>query len=219
MTRLWALWLAGLACCGGSGAAVPVREPAPPPPTPVAPPPRPATLGIAVTEAGVGPINAQTPATVEALRALLPTYDVRPVYAPGLGADSGPGLNVPDIHVFEGGELLFVVVPGERGEVLDIRVASPRVTSERGWRIGATLGDPQGVDGCQCISDGLTCFAKGSHVGIMLDDDCQGRTMSGSDDDFGLYSRLESGDREAMNKLAGRKIRMLVWNPEAFEIE
>jgi hypothetical protein len=217
MTRLWALWLAGLACCGGSGGAVQVREPAPPAPKPVAPP-RP-VIGIAVTEAGVGPINTQTSATAEGLRAILPGFEVRPIYAPGHSAESGPGFNVPDLHVLDGDELLFVVAPNERAEVLDVRIASPRISNDRGWRIGATLADMQRIDGCQCISDGLTCFAKGSRVGILLDDDCQGRAASSSDDDFALYRRLEAGDREALNKLAGRKIRMLVWTPEAFELE
>jgi hypothetical protein len=213
MVRIWALCLAGLACGGKA------RAPAPPVARPV--PARPAVekIDLTVTEAGVGPINAQTPATLEGLRELLPRYDVRPIFAPGLGADSGPGFNVPDLHVFAGEELLLLVVPGDRGEVVDIRIASPRITSERGWRVGATLADVQAIDGCVCIADGLTCFAKGSHVGILLDDDCQGRMMSGSDDDFALYRRLEAGDRDSLSKLAGRKIRMLTWNPEAFEIE
>lgn len=213
MVRIWALCLAGLAC-GGK-----VREPSPPVADPAPARPAATKIDITVTEAGVGPINAQTPATLEALRAILPRYDVRPIYAPGLGADRGPGFNVPDLHVFAGEELLFLVVPGDHGEVLDVRIASPRITSERGWRAGATLADVSAIDGCVCIADGLTCFAKGSHVGILLDDDCQGRMTSGSDDDFALYRRLEAGERDALSKLTGRTIRMLTWNPEAFEIE
>ena len=192
---------AALAACGGSSR--PATAPA-------------ASAALEVTVVGVGPIKADTPATVEALRALLPGHDVEVAGTPGLGAELGP----PALRVSSGGEALLLVVPDEKSDVLMVLVTSAQVGSQAGWRVGETLADVTPIAGCECRADGLTCYGKDLHVGAVLDDDCMKKleddAMAGRRDAATTYGQMAAGDAAALATLKGRAIRMLLWQPRAF---
>ena len=183
-------------------------------------------LGLVLTESGLGPIGASTSAKAEALRPLLPNdLEVRAEYAPGLEPDKREGFGpgevdiVPDAHIYAGKELVAIVIPDVEGKVMAIRVISPRVVSERGWRTGKTLSDTKFIAGCQCIGDGLLCSPKGSRMGVILDEDCSSKYMDGSDGDLERYRGLSKGDDTAIATLRGKKVRMLSWWTERFKPE
>jgi len=187
-----------LFACGGSGSKPPADQ----------------TSGsrapIVVREDGVGPIDASTTATESAIRALFPGYDVK--------IDNT--LGVPDVLVSGDGEVQLIVSGHESGAVMSVRVMSKRVTSEAGWRVGDKITDASRFGVCECMGDGLTCFAKQSHVGAVLDEDCMGKmeqaAMAGKPASS-AYADIFAGDPAALASLAGHTIRMLLWRSGTHE--
>ena len=166
---------------------------------------------ITLTEAGLGSIGATTPAKPEAIGPLLPAgLETRSEYAPGLGSDSG---FAADVNIYAGKELVAIIIAGDDGNAYAMRIISPRIVSDRGWRTGTTLSDPSIVKVCHCIGDGLVCsHATTSHVGIILDVDCQGALMDGSASEIDRFRKMGKGDETAIATLRGRKVRMLNWD-------
>jgi len=168
------------AACGG-----PAKQPAPAP--------------IHMSAQGVGSITAQTPATVDGVRAALPGYDVKQIDTP----------DGPEIHVAQRGEDLFYVVPQTDGHhILNVHVTSARVTfGENGWQIGAAFKSGSLLTKCDCWGPHpdrpghSVCYRKGDHVAVGFDRECRDE-----------YEDLPA----VVADLAGKPIKLLVWSPSAF---
>lgn len=172
-----------LAGCGGSGT--------PPPATPQAPKAIDDKLVISAT--GVGPLTAQTPATLNGLRERLVGYEVKPV-------NRTEGL---EYVVSKNGEPVFFVIPDpdQDGKILNVHVTSAKAVIEaRTWTIGKTLG-PADAMTCECWGDKPTCFKKGDFVAASFDRTC---------DEY---------DPNIRQRLASVPIARVVWSPNAFEGE
>ena len=173
-------------------------------------------VGLTLTAEGIGPIDAATPATIEELRKRLPGYEVKE-------QTSGLDLGAPNLHVLADGRTVLIVLPTERHELYTVRVVSPDVSAANGWRTGTTLDDTEALTQCSCLADGLHCTGKDARVGVILNDDCLRKMMDSrrkqmygepetSQDEW--YRKLKTGDRTALAQLAGRRIRMLLWQPQ-----
>jgi hypothetical protein len=174
---------------------------------------------LVVRETGVGPIDGNVEVSVENVRALLPGYDVTGDASMTLTSDGGPG--PPEIRVSSKGEDLLVIVPTERGHVLFALVLSSRVASQARWRVGDKLSDPSQLAGCNCVGAGLTCFTKGSHIGLIVDDHCTTKleddAMAGRDTVSREYRRLANGEPAALAALNGHTVQRLSWYPRALD--
>jgi len=181
----------------------------------VATAPETAGPGLVVRETGVGPIDGNTEVSVERVQSLLPGYEVKG--EPGFHLTAGAG---PDVHVSMNGEKLLIILAAESGGALEVLVVSPSVASQARWRVGDQLTDPTQLAGCECLGIGLTCFTKGSHIGLVLDDNCarnlEDDAMAGGHTVSREYRRVESGEPAALATLNGRTVRMLMWKPRGF---
>src|SRR5688572_6407805 len=178
-------------------------------------PPAPPPLPLTITDEGLGPITATTPATVDAISALLPAgLTAKSAAAPGL---EGTGMG-DDVRIHAGDTLVAIIIPGDDGNVYAMRVVSPRIVSDRGWRTGTTITDPAVVAGCSCMGDGLACYRKNGRVGVILDEDCQTKYMDGDEADVKRYRGLSRGDDTALATLRGKKVVLLTWSRERFTL-
>lgn len=151
-----------------------------------------ATGELSVSAGAVGPIRADTEATLVHLRAVLAGYEVKPSQDGSLQYD-----------VYKGSEKLFYVVPDEeRGTVFNIHVVSGSVAVEgKSWRVGKPFSGSSHLTDCECWGDNPTCFAKGEHVAVNFDRGCDGVT---------------SGDARERRVLDGVTIQRVIWNPQPF---
>lgn len=155
-----------------------------------------------VTEAGIGPIRAGVQVTEEALRPLLPGYDVK----------AEPGWDLDEMAVYKNGDRLFHVVPDGDGRVLTVHVTSPRIAAKAGWRVGTTLDDVRGLGSCQCFPNGIACYAEGSLVIALVEDDHLCEDMLRENEAARQQTiRLERGDPEALATMRGHRIKELQW--------
>ncbi|MBX3161466.1 MAG: hypothetical protein KF773_36230 [Deltaproteobacteria bacterium] len=170
-----------LAACGGSGTTA----------TATPQTPKPAADQLVISAAGVGPLTAQTPATLNALRERLVGYDVRPV-------NRTEGL---EYVVSKNGETVFFVIPDpdQDGKILNVHVTSAKaVIQAHAWTIGKTLGTADART-CECWGDKPTCYQKGDFVAASFDRSC---------DEY---------DPDIRQRLASVPIARLVWSPNAFD--
>jgi hypothetical protein len=153
--------------------------PVAPPATPVAEP----SL-LAVRDDAFGPLTAQTPATLVALRGALAGFDVAPINAESL-----------EYRVSHAGTPLFAIVPDERGTILNIHVVSPKLELG-GVRVGMTFtGD---ATTCECWGDQTVCFRESAHVAVGLAKICREGML---------------GSANARAKLIGVAITATIWSP------
>ncbi|MEO8706985.1 MAG: hypothetical protein ABI867_43560 [Kofleriaceae bacterium] len=172
MSRSLAIALAG---CGAAA------------PAPIAPASEP---DFAITDTAIGPITATTPASLVALRAAMPRYEVAP-------AHTGDRL---EYRVFDHGKQLFAVVPEPAtGLVRDVQIATTRVVAKHGWRTGGTLADGDLVTGCECVDHIALCYVSGEHVAVAFARSCE---------------KLRRIQKRRM--FQGATIDHLVWRPRPF---
>jgi hypothetical protein len=167
----------------------------------------PARARIMVRETGVGPIDENTFATVEAIGRLLPGYDVQ--------EDATNSLGPPGVRVSADGELQLIVVADDHRKAMLVLATSPRVIAESGWRVGDKLTDVSRLAGCDCLGDGMTCHERGSRIWIVLDR-CQfleQDAVAAGHYDFKAARRLAAGDPAELAKWKGHAIRALRWAP------
>jgi hypothetical protein len=146
---------------------------------------------LVVTTAGVGPLTAETPATLNGLRSTLAGYDVKPV-------NRSEGL---EYVVSKNGETMFFVIPDPDadGKILNIHITSAKaIVQARTWAIGKPLGNADAAV-CECWGDKPTCFQKGDHVAASFDRTC---------DEY---------DPDIRKRLASVPVARIVWSPAAFD--
>jgi hypothetical protein len=173
----------GIALAGCSGPAAQPSGPTTPQPKKEEP--------LVVTATGVGPLTAQTPATLSGLRAHLVGFDVAPV-------NRTEGL---EYVVSRNGETLFYVIPDpeEDGKILNVHITSAKATvQKRAWTIGKTLA-PNEATTCECWGDKPTCFRKGDNVAASFDRTC---------DEY---------DPNIRQRIASAPIARIVWSPMGFD--
>jgi hypothetical protein len=179
----WVLIALALVGCAGPTAVAPPPAPAPPPPK-----------GLALAARSVGPVTADTPANLVALREVLAGYTVKP---------SNRGM-FSDLHfeVWKGDELLFHVIPADDGSIFNIHVVSKTVDiANRPWRVGARFTHASYITHCECWGQMPVCYRKGDHVAIAIEREC-GETGALSE--------------ESRRQFAGGPINRAVWNPKPF---
>jgi hypothetical protein len=155
---------------------------APAAPPPVAPAAEPSLL--AIRDDAFGPLTAQTPANLVALRSALAGFDVAPINAEGI-----------EYRVSHAATPLFSVIPDERGTILNIHVVSPKLELG-GVRVGMPFqGD---ANTCECWGDQTVCFREGAHTAVGLAKICREGTLASS---------------RARAKLAGVTINAAIWSP------
>ncbi len=160
-----------------------------PPQTPTTP--AASKVDIAITEAGFGPVDGQSPATLANMRKLFAGYDVRPINEPGL-----------EYHVYLGAEQLFFVVTNEDLSIFNVHATSGKiVTREHPWRVGQPFQDSAVLTQCECWGQNPTCFRRGEHVAVNFARECSG---------------LTSGNRRALKALDGLTPQRVIWSPTAF---
>lgn len=162
------------------------------PKTPAPPSPKP-PAEIPITEDHFGPLDAQSPATLVAMRKYFPEYSVAPVNDPDL-----------EYYVRAGSAVLFYVVPtDENSGVFNVHALDGRaVDRDHGWRAGATFQDSSKLDFCECWGEHPTCYKRGEHVAVNFDRECEGITGAV---EYHAYKALD-----------GLALRTVIWNPQPF---
>lgn len=146
---------------------------------------------MTMTSSGLGPIGAETPATLGGLRAALAGYEVRPVNDGGLEYD-----------VFAGTEKLLFVVPNDDGTVFNVHATSGRIgVADRPWRVGQAFQDSHALSTCECWGENPTCYKRGDHIAVNFKRSCEGLTDS---------------DPRALRVLDGVAVQRVIWSPTAF---
>lgn len=139
----------------------------------------------------LGPITGATPATTEALQALLGSrYIVTTVDNHG-----------EELNVFLGDERLFYVIPNDDGTLFNVHVVSPKVAIGEypEWVIGSPFHNTEPLTSCECWGSHPVCYHRGDHVAVAFQVACGG---------------LETpAQRKA---LEGVVIQRAVWSPHAF---
>lgn len=146
---------------------------------------------LSVRTSSVGPIRADTLATLVHLRELLAGYEVKPAHDGSLEYD-----------VYKNGEKLFYVVPDEeRGTIFNVHVVSGKVAvAGKSWRVGAPFSGAASLTTCECWGDNPTCFTAGEHVAVNFNRTCDDVTE----------------DAAALRSLEGLTIQRVIWNPLPF---
>jgi hypothetical protein len=104
-------------------------------------------VDIIVTSEGVGGINSKTPFDAEALRALLPGYEVSTKTA----SDEGMASQVLVVRL-DGKDM--IEIDGDAGKVFTMRIVGAGISDDRGMTIGSsTFADYKGSveDGCMAV--------------------------------------------------------------------
>ncbi len=146
-----------------------------------------------ISKAGVGPINARTPATLDALRKLFVGYDVKPVNAATLEYD-----------VLAHGERLLYVTTNDDASVFSVNATSDKIgVADRTWRVGHPLGDASMLTACACWAGTTACFKQGEHVAVDFNRACSG---------------LVRASRRMLRSLESVPIHQIVWRPSGFGV-
>ena len=173
---------------GCAGAPAPLPSPPASAPAPAPPPP------VIAGTTSIGPVTAETPANLAALREALPGFTVRPV---------NDGM-FDELHfaVSRGGELLFYVITAEDGAIFNVHIMSPTVViANKTWRPGAPFSSSDHLSYCDCWGAKPVCYRRGEHVAVAFDREC---------DSSGLATM--AGRRV----LQGQRIHRTVWSPKPF---
>ena len=172
--------LSVLAACAAP-APVPLEKPAPPPPSIF-------TIG----DTGVGPVDVNTRANLTAIRELVGPqgYAVRPINDGGV-----------ELHVYDGKEHLFYVIPNDDGSLFNVHVVSESIpiTQHPEWVIGKPLVNARLLTFCEPWGDHPVCWRNGDHVALGF--------KIGRDDAAGDEQRAA---------LEGVVIQRAIWSPKAF---
>ncbi|HWU88359.1 MAG TPA: hypothetical protein VN253_13830 [Kofleriaceae bacterium] len=178
---------------GALGASCYTSAPVPPP-VPVAEPAAAVTIG----PASVGPITAQTPANLIALRAALLGFEVKPAHI-ALGAST----NRLGYNVYKDNEKLLQVYPDANGAIFNIHVVSPKVAiADRPWKIGARFNGVKSISTCKCWAEEVVvCFKAGDHVAVAFARECR-------------YESYEAEDER--QDLIGLPIHHVLWSPKPY---
>lgn len=166
----------------------PALAPAAPAPVVAKPPSALLTMNVS----SLGPITGATPANLAALRALFAKdgFAVKEVDNAG-----------PELHVSQGDELLFYVIPNEDGSLFNVHVVSPKVAiaEHPQWKIGGPFTGDALLTECECWGEHPVCFRTGDHVAVAFQRACDG---------------LE--DARMRRVLSGVTIQRAVWSPQPF---
>jgi hypothetical protein len=146
---------------------------------------------LTISEDGFGPLRAESPATLTALRAAFTGYDVRPTNDSTL-----------TYSVYLGDEKLAWVIPNDNGSLFNVHATSPRIeTRGRDWRVGHSFQDASALTDCECWGDNPTCYRRGGHVAINFKRACDG---------------LVGVDARGLRVLDGVQIQRVIWSPTPF---
>lgn len=144
-----------------------------------------------ISERGVGPLHAKSEATLAALRAAFPGYDVRAANDSTLS-----------YSVYLAGEKLIWVIPNDDGTLFNVHATSPRVdTHGRDWRVGSPFRGAALLTHCECWGDNPTCYRRGEHIAINFRRTC---------------GELSSAHGSALRVLEGEVIQRVIWSPRPF---
>ncbi|HEY5948588.1 MAG TPA: hypothetical protein VIV40_24015 [Kofleriaceae bacterium] len=146
---------------------------------------------LTITEDGFGPLRADTPATLTALRAAFTGYDVRPTNDSTLS-----------YSVYLGDEKLAWVIPNENGTLFNVHATSPRIeTRGHDWRVGSGFQGSASLTDCECWGDNPTCYRRGGHVAVNFKRGCAG---------------LVGADARGLRVLDGVVVQRVIWSPTPF---
>ncbi len=175
------VYVAIVACGCWSGSQAPAR-----------PDPAKAPGALAIRPGGFGPIDANTPATLQALRQAFAGYEVRPINDDG----------TLEYRVYKGDEMLLYVVPDDDGGIFNVHATSGKVVVEgRDWRVGAPFQGAAQLSQCECWGDNPTCWKAGDHIAVNFAREC---------------GDLAGGDTRVMRVLDGITVQRIVWSPKPF---
>jgi hypothetical protein len=147
---------------------------------------------LSISAGAFGPIDANTPATLAAIRQAFAGYDVQ-----AINDD-----NTLEYRVFKGKELLLYVVPDDDGTIFNVHATSGKVSvSDRDWRVGAPFQGASQLTQCECWGENPTCWKQGEHVAVNFAREC---------------GELAGGDKRVMRVLDGITVQRIVWSPRAF---
>ena len=176
MRGVYVLMLAG---CWSSSSAPPAKPDSKPGP-------------LAIREAGFGPIDSRTPATLQAVRQAFAGFDVRPINDDG----------TLEYRVYKGDELLLYVVPDDDGTIFNVHATSNKVSVEgHEWRVGSPFVGASQLTQCECWGDNPTCWKTGDHVAVNFARSCE---------------NLTSGDKRVLRVLDGVAVQRVIWSPKPF---
>jgi hypothetical protein len=151
--------------------------------------PKPKSL-FAMSEAGIGPLDAKTKLSLTGLRTSFAGYDVKAVNDPELS-----------YKVYSKDEELLWVIPNDDGTVFNVHATSPKIVFQRGWSAGEVFNGAQSLSQCECWGTHPTCYKTGAHIAVKLDRACDG---------------LTGVDARALKVLDGVKIESVIWSPKEF---
>jgi hypothetical protein len=179
-----------LAACGAPRAApTPIQTPEPQ---------KPPTI-FTIADRGIGPIDKDTPANLTALRRLVGPqgYTVRPINDGGI-----------ELHVYDGKEHLFYVVPNDDGSLFNVHVVSGSVpiTQHLEWVVGKPFSHSQILTDCECWGSYPVCWRDGDHVAV-------GFRRKSVENERDCDSLGTPRERES---LEGHPIQRAVWSPKPF---
>jgi hypothetical protein len=177
-----------LVACGGT------RAPSSSPPTAGA-----LTLG----ELGVGPIDAHTPGTIEALQSLFPRLELKLNGDRFNGELSGGRLaGGVSCDAMLGGDVLFYVVPYDGNAIEYVQATSAKVrVAGHPWAVGGKV-DHRTIDEGECWGEKVTCFKTGEHVAIAVAHDRKGMQLARR--------------TVALDVIDGATIERVPWSPKPF---
>jgi hypothetical protein len=149
---------------------------------------------LTISEDGVGPLRAESRATLSALRRAFAGYDVRPMNDSTLS-----------YSVYLGDEKLVWVIPNDDGSLFNVHATSPLVeTTGHDWRVGHSFQGSSSLTDCECWGDNPTCYRRGGHVAVNFKRDCDG---------------LVGSDAYSLRTLEGVMIQRVIWSPRPFHGE
>jgi hypothetical protein len=145
-----------------------------------------------IADGGVGPIDASTRANLTAVREIVGPqgYTVRPINDGGV-----------ELHVYDGKEHLFYVIPSDDGSLFNVHVVSGSIpiTQHPEWVIGQPFVHSELLTFCEPWGPHPVCWRKGDHVALGF--------KIGSDD-------LDTAEQR--KSLEGTPIQRAVWSPKPF---
>lgn len=144
-----------------------------------------------ISERGIGPLHANSQATLAALRAAFPGYEVRTDHEPS-----------PSYWVYLGTEKLLWVIPNADGSLFNVHATSPKIETEgRDWRVGSPFRGAASLTDCECWGDNPTCYRRGEHVAVNFRRSC---------------GELSHATGPALRVLDGEIVQRVIWSPQPF---
>ena len=187
-----------IALCALAACAAPPAAPVETPKAPVR------TSLFKIEDRGLGPIDATTRANLTEIRRLVGPhgYSVRPVNDGGV-----------ELHVYDGPEHLFYVIPNDDGSLFNVHVVSSTVpiTQHPEWVIGHAFAHSELLTACECWGTHPVCWKRGDHVALGFK-----RTKDVPDEDNDCNDLDTPRGRES---LLGHPIQRAVWSPKPYGVD